>query len=216
MKQYQTLLFDLDGTLSDSGLGIINGIKKVMEHYQVTLDNQTQLSEFIGPPLFESFQKYFGFTSELALEAILVYREYYATIGLYENTLYSGMEECLHTLKKANKRLIVATSKPEIFAIDILKHFKIDHYFDAIVGSTTDGSREKKADVIAYAIKENHIDDLQSTLMIGDRKHDILGAQANHIDSMGVLYGYGSLVELQQANATYIVKDLDELLKIVL
>ena len=148
--------------------------------------------------------KYYGFNESEAANAVDYYRVYYKKRGIYEAPLYDGVKETLTALKSAGRSLYVATSKPEVFAKEILRYFSIDGYFDHVAGATLDGNISEKADVIAYALELSSTDDLNGTIMIGDRKHDILGANVNGVDSIGVLYGYGSREELEGAGADYI------------
>ena len=173
------------------------------------------LNKFIGPPLKDSFKKYYNFDDEKAELGLKKYREYYADKGIFENNLYDGIVELLDTLVKNNKKIILATSKPEVYAKQILKYFKIDKYFNFVAGSDFEETRVKKGDVIKYALDKAKISDLSKVIMIGDREHDIIGAKENNIKSIGVLYGYGDVVELTQARADYIANSTSELLNII-
>ena len=212
---YNYILFDLDGTLTDPGRGITNSVAYALEKFGVSVSDKKELYKLIGPPLTDSFEKYYGFSKEDALIAVEYYREYFKPKGIYENEIYSGVPELLKSLKESGKTVILATSKPEIFAIEILKYFGIDEYFDFVAGATLDKSRTKKGDVIAYALNSCNITDKSDCLMVGDREQDIKGAIANGIDSLGVLYGYGDFEELSNAGATYIAKTVDEIIKYV-
>lgn len=154
---------------------------------------------------------FYNFTEEDALKAISYYREYFSTNGLYENTVYENFEDMLIALKNDGKSLIIATSKPTVFAEKILEHFNLKKYFDFISGSNLDNTRTKKADVISYALEQQMINNMSEIIMIGDREHDIIGAKALNIESIGVLHGYGSYEELSSSGADYIVKDVSEL-----
>lgn len=209
---YKTVLFDLDGTITDPGLGITNSVMYALEKYHIKVEDRSDLYPFIGPPLKESFEKYYHFSDEESSCAVAYYREYFSEKGIYENVLYDGMAEVLEYIKSSGRKLILATSKPEQFAIQILKYFEIEKYFDFIAGATMDETRVKKAEVIAYALKSYEITDLPSVVMVGDREHDIFGAKEAGIDSVGVLYGYGSREELQSAGATYIAKNVGEII----
>lgn len=211
MEKYDYFLFDLDGTLSDPGIGITNSVMYALKKYGIEVTDRSELYSFIGPPLKDSFMKNFGFYEEQALEAITYYREYFHDRGIFENELYPDTSECLKRLKAAGKTIIMATSKPEEFAVRILKHFNIDGYFDYACGATMDETRNKKDEVIAYAMKQAGIKDLSRAVMIGDREHDIIGAKKNGVDSIGVLCGYGNREELEKAGATYIVEGLGSL-----
>ena len=161
--------------------------------------------------LVEAIAKYYGFSKEECLKAIDYYHEYFSEKGLYENEVYLGVPDLLASLKQAGKQQIVATSKPEEFSIQILKHFCLYDYFYFVAGATKDRKRSKKSYVIKYALEQNGITDLAHTIMIGDREHDVLGAQAQKLDSIGVLYGFGSREELEEAGATYIAQEVGEI-----
>lgn len=212
---YQFLLFDLDGTLTDPGLGITNSVRYALNKFHIEEPDRTALYRFIGPPLLDSFMEFYGFSREQSDLAVQYYREYFKVKGLYENQVYDGIPALLAALKERGRTLLLATSKPEEYAVEILKHFHLDHYFDFVAGATMDGSRSKKADVIAHALDLGKISRLSSAVMIGDREHDILGAGQMGLDSIGVLYGYGSEAELRAAGATYIAKDPAGLLSLI-
>ena len=212
---YKYILFDLDGTLTDPGLGITNSVMYALKKFNIDVEERASLYKFIGPPLMDSFKMFYGFSEEDSELGVKYYREYFKERGLYENEVYDGIEELLKALKDQNKSLIIATSKPEEFAVEIVKHFHLDQYFDFAAGATMDSSRSKKADVIEYAIKNCNITDLSSAIMIGDREHDILGAKQVGLDSIGVLFGYGNYAELEAAGATHIVEKPADILQIV-
>lgn len=213
---YQTILFDLDGTLTDPGEGITNSVAYALEKFDIKNEDRTSLYKFIGPPLKDSFMEFYGFSEEDALKAIAYYRERFREKGMFENMVYDGIVELLSKLKHAGKKLIVATSKPEEFTLTILKHFDLLQYFDFVAGATMDGSRSEKEEIIHYALEHCQIENLDETVMVGDRKFDILGAKTNGIDSIGVLFGYGSLEELEIAGATYIADSPEELGKLII
>lgn len=217
---YTTVLFDLDGTLTDPGIGITNSVMYALRKYGIDVppSDRASLYPFIGPPLTESFSKYFGFSSEQAVEAVAYYREYFGVTGIFENTVYEGIPELLEGLRAAGKRILLATSKPEVYAVEILRHFGLLRYFDFAAGSTLDGSRLKKADVIRYALASCGIgeDEKPHLLMVGDREHDVLGARAVGIDAVGVTFGYGSRAELEAAGAAYIADTPADVLDIAL
>lgn len=208
---YHTILFDLDGTLTDSGPGITNSVAYALKKWNIEEKDINVLRKFVGPPLDVSFAKYYGFSKEKCVQAIQYYREYYLTKGIYENRVYDGMEELLKWLRDTGRRAIVATSKPEPSAIHVLEYFHIDSYFDIIAGATMDGSRVEKSDVIRYALDRAGIRDLSGVVMVGDRENDIQGAKANGLDSIGVLYGYGSREELEEAGAMQIAETVEDL-----
>ena len=192
---YQYILFDLDGTLTDPKLGITKSVAYALKSYGIQVDDLDSLLKFIGPPLQESFVKYYGFSEEQGAEAVEKYREYFKPYGIYENKVYDGVENMLTELVKCGKKVILATSKPTVFANVILEYFHLDKYFTCAVGSELDGSRVKKGEVITEALRQAGVTDKSLAVMIGDREHDILGAKENGIDSIGVLYGYGDRAE---------------------
>ena len=208
---FKTIFFDLDGTLTDPGEGITNSVAYALEKFGITVSQRAELYKFIGPPLADAFEEYYGFSKEKALKAVEYYREYFRDKGIFENKVYDGIENLLELLKNDGYEIILATSKPEEFAERILEHFNLIKYFDCVAGSAMDGSRIKKADVIMYAVEKHGVSDLKSCIMIGDREHDIIGAKATSISSMGVLYGYGSKNELTKAGATYIAENVRDI-----
>ena len=213
---YKYLLFDLDGTLTNSELGITTCVQHALRKFGIEVEDRRELRPFIGPPLGESFQVYYGLSKEESEQAITYYRERFSVKGLYENEVYEGVEKMLQTLRDSGKKLVVATSKPEKFTMIILEHFDLLKYFDFVAGATMDGSRGEKADVIRYALEKCEIEDKSEVIMIGDRKFDILGAKENGLASMGVLYGFGDRAELEEAGADYIVETAEDIAKILL
>ena len=189
---FDTILFDLDGTLTDPFKGIANSVIYALKKFGIAVPDKPLLKKFIGPPLTESFSKYCGLSCSDALRAV----EYY--------------------LKKSGFTVVVATSKPEQFAKAIVQHFGLEQYFKEICGTTMDQSRTQKADVIAYALKKCEIKDKKRAVMVGDRKHDIIGAKTNGLSSIGVLYGYGSKEELLEAGANYIANSPVDILHYIL
>lgn len=216
MASYQTILFDLDGTLTDPLEGITKGAQYALKHYGIIVEDNTTLAPFIGPPLVDSFMEFYGFPREKALEACKYYREYFRDTGIFQNVPYSGIHSFLASLQKAGKRLFVASSKPEEFVRRILIHFELDSYFEFMGGSEMDGVRGKKAEVIQYVLETNRITDLSHVIMVGDRRHDVEGARECGLDCIGVLYGYGGREELTQAGAIALAADLDELQTLLL
>ena len=208
MKQY--LLFDLDGTLTDPMVGITSSVQYALEKFGIHVRYLKELIPFIGPPLAESFQKFYGFSKEDAEKAIQYYREYYAPKGIFGNEVYEGIPEMLAHLTEAGFTLLVATSKPTVFARKVLKHFGMEDYFSFVGGSELDGSRTKKAEVISYILKTCGIE-AKEAIMIGDRRHDIEGGKACGLESVGVLYGYGTEQELTEAGADHIIRTVAEL-----
>ena len=203
---YQHLLFDLDGTLTDPGLGITNSVMYALKKFGIEVSDRASLYKFIGPPLLDSFREFYGFSDEESELAIRYYREYFSRQGLFENEVYDGVPTLLARLKQSGRTLIVASSKPEVYVLEILRHFDLYDYFDLVAGATMDQSRSQKADVIRYALSRAGIADPSSALMIGDRKHDILGARENGLDALGVLFGYGSREELKAAGAAFLAE----------
>jgi phosphoglycolate phosphatase len=182
-----------------------------LKKFSIKVRDRSELYKFIGPPLWDSFEKYYGFSKEGAKIAVEYYREYYREKGIYENFVYDGFENLLKALKENGYLLIVATSKPEVFAKQILEHFDIEKYFTYIAGSNLDGTRVKKGEVIKYALECCNIIDLSKAIMIGDREHDIIGAKEVGIDSIGVLFGYGDRSELENAGANFIANTVEEI-----
>lgn len=215
---FDTVLFDLDGTLTDPFEGISNSIIYALKKFGIAAPDKPLLKKFIGPPLTESFSEYCGLNHSDALRALDYYREYFSVAGIFENKPYEGVCELLSGLKERGYTAIVATSKPEQFAKAIVQHFGLEQYFKEICGATMDQSRTQKADVIAYALKKCEIKekDKKRAVMVGDRKHDIIGAKTNGLSSIGVLYGYGSKEELLEAGANYIANSPVDILHYIL
>ena len=216
MKNYKYILFDLDGTITDSALGITNSVKYALKKLNAPIPPYETLCKFIGPPLLDGFRDLCGFETEKAQAAVKYYREYYETTGLFENKVYDGIPEFLKALKEDGKTVVLATSKPEKFARLILEHFGIMQYFDYAAGASLDETRNKKDAVIAYALNECNITNKALAVMVGDRHHDIDGAKKNGISCVGVLYGFGNREELINAGADCIAEDIDALYKILL
>ena len=211
---YQYLLFDLDGTLTDSKPGILNCVRYALNHMHYTNYNDQFLNQFIGPPLMVSFQQFCGFDEETAAIATAKYRERFSTIGLFENAVYDGALDMLKTLKQAGKTIALSTSKPELYTFQIIERFGIAQYVDEPVGATMDQTREKKVDVIKETLHRLAIDTPEKraqTIMIGDRFHDILGAKECGLDSIGCRWGYSDPMELENAGATYIFDTISQL-----
>lgn len=211
MKDYKYILFDLDGTLTNPKEGITKSVAYALAYYGIKVDDLETLCKFIGPPLADSFMKFYQFSESQALEAVEKYREYFKPYGVYENEVYEGVDKLLSKLKSQGKKVVLATSKPTVFAKVILEHFDLMKYFDVVCGSELDGSRVKKGDVIRYAIEQAEIEDKSLAVMIGDREHDILGAKENGLESIGVLYGFGDRAEHETAGADFIVESVDQL-----
>lgn len=209
--KYEYILFDLDGTLTDPKEGITRAVAYALKSFGINVSNLDELEPFIGPPIRDSFQLFYSLTLLQAEEAVRKYREYFSVRGKFENEVYPGIFELLGKLKRQGKKLIVATSKPTEYSIQILEHFNLLTFFDFVAGSEMDGKRSHKEELIQYAFEMNHITDLSKVLMIGDRNFDIIGANKVGIDSVGVLYGYGNRQEHEDAGATYIVESVEEL-----
>lgn len=214
MIDAEYILFDLDGTLTDSAPGILNSVRYALEKLGQEPLPEAVLRKFLGPPLVNTFSEYAHLDSDMTEEAIRLYRVNFKKTGMFENSPYEGVAELLKGLKESGKKAIVATSKPEEFAKTILDHFGLSEYFEQICGATMDLTRNKKADVIAYALEKIGVKE-NNAVMVGDRDADILGAKANGLLSIGVLYGYGSKEELENAGADYTVKTPHELLKLL-
>lgn len=209
MTKYKVILFDLDGTISDPKTGITKSVQYALQKMNINELNLDKLECFIGPPLHVSFAEFYGFDEVNTQRAIDFYRERFKNKGMFENKLYSAIPLLLDCLRKQQYTLVVATSKPTVFSEQILNYFDIDKYFDLVVGSNLDGTRSSKTEIIQYIIQKYNENSLDDFVMIGDRKHDIIGANNAGIDSIGVTYGYGSLKELNDSNPTHIVNRVD-------
>ena len=212
---YKYILFDLDGTLIEPKEGITKCVAYALNKFGIKVKNLDDLTVFIGPPLIDSFMKYYNMSLDDAKLAVKFYRERFQVNGILECELYKNVEETLKKLKKENKILLIATSKPEDFTNSILKRLDIYKYFDLIVGATLDGSRGEKSGVIKYALDQINIIDLSEVIMVGDRMFDIFGAKKNNIDSIGVSYGYAIDNELFESNPTFIVNDIEDIINII-
>lgn len=212
--EYKYIFFDLDGTLTDPAEGITNSFKHAIKEFGLEIPDYKTLLSFIGPPLLTTWKESFGFDDEKAAEGVKKYREYFAEKGLFENKVYPGIPELLQKLKDAGKHLVVATSKPEIYSVRIMEKFNLAKYFDFICGSNEDETRGTKAEVVAYALKKCGNPDVAEILMVGDRKHDVIGAGEHGIKCCGVLFGYGSREELEGAGAAFIAENLNDIYKI--
>ncbi len=210
--KYTTLLFDLDGTLTDSGEGIINCVLYALKHFGMEEKDKILLNSFIGPPLHESFKRcYPHLTEQQVTTALEVYRRRYDTIGMFENRVYDGIPELLDSLRAAGYRLILATAKPECFTFPIMRHFDLERRFDKIYGCIEEIGRYDKFEVIRDLIADNPDINAENTIMIGDRNHDVSGAAKNGLDCIGVLYGFGDREELKESGAKYIAATVQEL-----
>lgn len=203
----KTILFDLDGTITDSGEGIMNCATYALEHFGLPVPDRATLRQFVGPPLRDTFIR-FGVPADKAEEAIAVYRSRYLPIGKYENVPYPGIYELLEKLQKEGHKLYIATSKPESTSVDILNRFELSRYFERICGATMDGSREEKAQVIAYLLE---ITGAKDAIMVGDTAFDVIGAASHGIPTIGVSWGYGEVADMERAGAKAIAHTMDEL-----
>lgn len=209
----KTILFDLDGTLTDSGEGIINCATLALNHFGLPVPDRETMRVFVGPPLRDTFFK-FGVPADKLDEAVAVYRSRYIPIGKFENTPYPGIHETLAALKNAGHTLYVATSKPEEMSKEILQKFELAQYFDLICGATFDGSRDSKESVIAYLLEQ--AGGVSNAVMVGDTVFDIVGAAAHDMPGIGVSWGYGNVQEMVDAGATAIAHSMEELLSLLL
>ena len=212
MKKY--LLFDLDGTLTDPKEGITKSVQYALSKFGINEDCENLLP-FIGPPLLDSFMDFYNFDKEKANLAIKYYRERFSTVGLFENSPIDGIIEVLKKLKESGYIMAIATSKPTDFAVPICDKFKLSEYFDLIIGSELDGRRSRKSEVISEVLKILNASS-DEAIMIGDRKHDIIGAKETNMDSIGVTFGYAKDGELEEAGADFIVNTPSELLSYLL
>lgn len=208
----KAILFDLDGTLTDSGEGIINSVIPALEHYGIAIPPREELRVFVGPPLHDTFLR-FGVPADQLGNATKIYRSRYIPIGKFENAPYPGIPELLETLKSQGHKLFVATSKPEPMAAEILEHFDLAQYFDRICGASMDTSRSSKEAVIAYLLEQNG--SAENMVMVGDTKYDVIGAKAHGIPTIGVSWGYGEIDEMLEAGAAAIAHTTQELLELL-
>lgn len=215
-RKYSVILMDLDGTVTDPIEGITKSVQYALSGFGIHIDNTADLCRFIGPPLKDSFMEFYGFTDREADEAIRKYRERFSVTGIFENELYDGMIPFLARMKEQGKTIMLATSKPHVYARQIIDYFGLSSYFSFIGGSNLDGTRSRKDEVIRYVLQQNDLTDVSDIVMVGDRKHDITGANLTGLDSVGVLYGYGDRSELETAGATYIVESVAALSALLL
>lgn len=208
--KYKNILFDLDGTLTDSKPGIVKGVQYALRCCGIDEPDLDKLTSFVGPPLYKSFMNYLECSEEDAKEVVECYREYYAETGLYENALYEGIDALLYHLKEKGYKIILASSKPRIYVKRILSYFRIMRYFDIVEGSELDGKNTDKGELIAHILEKWNLKP-EECVMIGDRKHDVQGAKANGMDSIAVGYGYGNQDELSKAGPTYFFSTIEEL-----
>ena len=204
MTGYTTLLFDLDGTLTDSTEGILKCLVNAIK--QMGFEVPEDRNKFLGPPIRQSFAEFCGMNGKQINEAVKIFRDRYSTVGLFENRVYDGIPEMLERLKSGGKRLMIATSKPQVYAVRIADRFGLSQFFEFVGGAELDGSRDYKDEVIEYVLAQNGITDRSKVLMIGDRRQDVLGAHKTGIKCMGILWGYGTAEELTEAGADFIAE----------
>lgn len=216
MRNYDIILFDLDGTLTDSAPGILNSVRYACRKLGLTMPGEATLRKFLGPPLIDSFRTLVGLSDADADRAVSAFREYFPETGIFENEVYPGIPALLADLKAAGKTIIIATSKPEAFAKRIMEHFDLARYCDFICGATLDETRTDKAEVIAYALDTADITDKTGVVMVGDREHDVIGAKKNGLPCVGAVYGYGSAEELTAAGAEELAETVEDLHGILL
>ncbi|WP_028514353.1 HAD hydrolase-like protein [Ruminococcus flavefaciens] len=201
---FDTLLFDLDGTLTDSTEGIVRCLEYALE--RMGFDIPEDKNKFLGPPLYRSFAEFCGMNEEQVNEAVRIFRERYSTVGLFENRVYEGVPEMLKRLRDGGKRIMVATSKPEVYAVRIFDRFGLSQFFEIVGGANINGTRNDKDEVIEYVLEKAGISDRSSVLMIGDRRQDVIGAHKTGLKCMGILWGFGSIEELTEAGADFIAE----------
>ncbi len=210
---YNTILFDLDGTLTDPKEGITKSVQYALFKMGIDEPDLDKLLPFIGPPLVDAFSEYYGMAREDSLKAVAFYRERYKDVGIYENKLIEGIPQLLEALKKEGKTIALATSKPHVFARKVLEHFDLIKYFDIIVGAEFDGTRNEKKDVIIEVLKNLPKD--ATPIMVGDRRQDVVGAKLCSLPCIGVKFGYAEEGELETAGADFIAESVEDLYKIL-
>lgn len=209
------VLFDLDGTLTDPGEGITNAVRYSLEKFGIEVADRSELYPFIGPPLIDSYMQYQHMTEREAMKAIEYYREYYNAGGMFENRVYDGIPELLEQLKQAGKKLVVATSKPDYFATQILERFRLLPYFDFVGAATMDGRRNNKIQVIEHVLRECEIADPARCIMVGDRRFDVEGAHHFSIPCISVLFGYGNREEFVSAGSDFVAETPEDVGNII-
>lgn len=211
------ILFDLDGTLSDSSEGIINTFKYTINELNYPVPEDKVIYTFIGPPIVETFKNTFGMSEEETRRAVQIFRPYYGKNGMFQNELYQGIEEMLETLKQAGYMMGIATSKPEVYAVKILENFGIAHYFDVIVGASLDDKFSKKYDIMELAIKKaREIEDIDEITMVGDRSYDMESSVKLGVEAIGVTYGFGSEEEVRSTGANVVCHKPSEITQYLL
>ena len=217
-NSFHTVAFDLDGTLSDPMRGLTSGFRYAFRKMKIDYGDEGVLKSFIGPPLRDEWMMRYSLTRERAEEAVAYFREYYSIYGWWDNDLYEGIPELLSALKAAGKRIVLATSKPDVHSRKILARFNLTPYFDFSEGASFDTSREKKSDVLSYALSRVGVSEreLDGVIMVGDTKYDIDGAREVGLRSVGVLWGYGTRDDLLSHGADFLASSVNELYKILL
>ena len=211
---YDLIMFDLDGTLVNSEEGVTKSVQYALNAFGIEENNQDNLRRFIGPPLVDAFMNFYDMTEEDALSSVKKYRERYSKIGVYENELFDGVINLLKTLKDSGKKLALATSKPHVFAREVLKSFNLTEFFDILVGAEFDGTRNDKADVIEEVLRQ--AGEYKNPIMIGDRKHDVEGARKNGVDFIGVSFGFAPEGEFKEFGVDKVADNFKELLEFLL
>ncbi len=212
----KNVLFDLDGTLTDPAEGITKSVAFALDRFGIYVSDLSVLNVFIGPPLTDSFKKYFDFTDEQAKFALDTYREYFSVYGLYENEVYKGIPEMLSRLQKKGIRVCLATSKPEKYSVKILEHFDLKKYFYFVAGNTMEETRSRKDLLIKHIFDSNPDFKPEETVMVGDRIYDIEGAHTFGIKAIGVSYGYAPEGELETSGADIVVENVEQLEKSIM
>ena len=215
MKKYDIIAFDLDGTLTNPERGLKESFAYALRKKNIPFSSKEELKRFIGPPLYEEWQRCYGLSPEESAEMLLIFREFYAVYGWWDNEIYPGVREMLKELKRRGKRIILATSKPEVFAKKVLALFDIAKYFDFIGGASTDKTRDKKCEVLEYSLSSVGVTDRSRCILVGDRSFDAEGAEICGIDSLAVTYGHGTEEEIFSAGFTYVAKTTEDVLDIL-
>ena len=213
---FESILFDLDGTLSDPREGITKSVQYALDKMGIHEPDLTALEHFIGPPLYDEFMRCYGFDDAQAKQAVAFYRERFSEVGWRENILFEGVPGLLQALCDAGKRIAIASSKPTVFVERILHLFEIDRFFDVVSGATLDGTIGTKSQVVEQALHMLYAADRSTAVLVGDRMHDAEGARENGIPCIGVTFGFGGAQELRDAGASYIVHSMDELRALLL
>lgn len=214
--KYKYIIFDFDGTLFNSRLGIVGGVKYALDYLKIAHPSEEVLTSFIGPPLIQSFKNHFKLSEEVAISAVIKLREYYDEKGALESIPYDGIEDLLKSLRTKNVKIGIATAKPTVYALQILKHNKWEHYFDSVHGSDLKGELFPKEKTIGRVLQDFNVFEKEDAIMIGDTIYDIKGAQEREIDSIAVDYGYGKTQDIKDARPSYFVETVEDLASILL